>query len=55
MGRHLSDTFLIWNVLKHGRALSPLLPYFALEYDIKKAKANKDALQLNCTHQLPVS
>jgi len=27
----------------------------ALEYAIKKAQTNKNGLQLNCTHQLPVS
>jgi hypothetical protein len=31
IGKHLSDNFPIWNGLKQGDALSPLLFNFALE------------------------
>jgi hypothetical protein len=34
--RHLSDSFLIQNVLKQRDALSPLLFNFALEYAIRR-------------------
>jgi len=35
VGKNLSDTFPIRNVLKQGGALSPLLFNFALEYAIR--------------------
>jgi hypothetical protein len=40
VGKHTSQTFPIKNGLKHGDALSPLLFNFALEYAIRRVKAN---------------
>jgi hypothetical protein len=50
-GRHLSDSFLIQNGLKHGDALSPLLFNFALEYALRKAHKNQVGLKSNETHK----
>jgi len=38
VGKHLSDLFLIRNVLKQGDALSPLFFNFVLDYAIMRAQ-----------------
>jgi hypothetical protein len=40
------------NGLKEGDALLSLLLNFALEYAIRKVKANHKLLKFNCTHQV---
>jgi hypothetical protein len=47
VSKHLSDTFIIKNVLKQGDALSPLIFNFSLDYAIKWVQANKVGLKLN--------
>jgi hypothetical protein len=54
MGKYLSDTFPIYNGLKRGDNLSPLLFNFVFEQPIKKFQANQGVLKLNVTHQLVV-
>jgi hypothetical protein len=52
VGKNLSETFPIRNVLKQGDVLSPFLSNFALGYAIKSVQVNQDGLKLNGTHQL---
>jgi hypothetical protein len=50
----LSDKFPIKNGLKEGDALLSLLFNFALEYAIRKVKANQKLLKFNGTHQIVI-
>lgn len=48
----LSGTFAIKNGLREGDALSSLPFTFALDYAIRKVKANHKFLKLNSTYQV---
>jgi len=50
----LSDIFHIKNGLKEGDSLLPLLFNFALEYAIRKVKANHKLLQFNFIQQVVI-
>jgi hypothetical protein len=52
IGKHLSDSFPIQNVLNQRDALSPLFFNFALDSAIRKVQENQVGLKLNRTHQL---
>jgi hypothetical protein len=46
IGKHLSDSFLVENVLKQGDGLSPLIFNFALEYAIRKVRGKSGATEI---------
>jgi len=52
VGKHLSDMFLIYIVLKPGYYLLPLLFNLVIEYAIWRVQVNQDSFKLKCTHQL---
>jgi hypothetical protein len=54
IGRHLSDTFPIQDILKQGHALLPLLSHFALGYVIRKIQEKQMRLYLIGTYQFLV-
>jgi hypothetical protein len=51
IGKNSSDMFPLVNGLKQGDAVTPLLFNFALEYTIRRVKANQDGLKLDSIHQ----
>jgi len=42
VGKNVSDRFPIWNGLKQGDALSPMIFNFALVYAIRRFQVNQD-------------
>jgi hypothetical protein len=42
IGKHVSDTFLLLNGLKHGDVLSPLLFSLTLEYAIRNVRRERN-------------
>jgi hypothetical protein len=50
--KHLSNSFLIQNGIKHGDALAPPIFNFASKYVIRKVQENQVGLKLNGTHHL---
>jgi hypothetical protein len=52
--KHLSDVFPIWNGLKKGGLLLPLLFNFALECGMRRVQINQNALKLNGKNQFLV-
>jgi len=51
LSKDLSGMFPIWNGLKQGNDLSPLIFNFALDYAIRRVQVNQDGLKLKGTHQ----
>jgi hypothetical protein len=54
VGKHLSDTFPIKNVLKKGDAFSPLLFNFDLYYIFGSVQINQDGWKLSSIYQFMV-
>ena len=52
VGNHLSDMFLIKNVLNKRDGVSPLLFNFALYCPIGRVQVNQDGLKSNSIHQI---
>jgi hypothetical protein len=54
VGKYLSETYPIKNVLKQGDGLLPLLYNFALDSAIRSFEINQDGLKINGKQQLLV-